>query len=179
MIAIANGESLLRDVEDWMESDADANSDGNGNFVALPQQTFRIMVSLPRPTWPCVPCSVVLFPAAQPHVGRWLTGRYAQHHQLPVPMVPSAGTRPQALHRVQQAQSQHLGLPHPMQHAGVFLTVASQSVDETCVRQGARLVVRARYACLDNFTTLDVCIQQRLAVSVTVPSYKEQLCFRT
>jgi hypothetical protein len=36
--------------------------------------------------------------------------------------------------------------------------------------QGARLVVRARYACLDTFTTLDVCIQQRLAVIFTTSS---------
>ena len=39
-----------------------------------------------------------------------------------------------------------------------------------CVLQGARLVVRARYACLDTFTTLDVCIQQRLAVSLSSAS---------
>jgi hypothetical protein len=44
MIAIANGESLLPDVEDWMDREADADAEGDGNFVAFPQQAFRIRV---------------------------------------------------------------------------------------------------------------------------------------
>ena len=52
MIAIANGDSLLPDVEDWMDRDDEDDGscvDGpDANFVAFPQQAFRIMV---RPAW--------------------------------------------------------------------------------------------------------------------------------
>ncbi len=53
MIAVANGDSLLPDVEDWMDRDDDDDEDDGdggcvdgpgGNFVAFPQQAFRIMV---------------------------------------------------------------------------------------------------------------------------------------
>ena len=56
MIAIANGESLLPDVEDWMDRDTDDDGENDGNFVAFPQQAFRIMVSAPLLTRPHVPC---------------------------------------------------------------------------------------------------------------------------
>ena len=46
-----------------------------------------------------------------------------------------------------------------------------QELHGSFVSQGARLIVRARYTCLDNFTTLDVCIQQRLAVSLASTSH--------
>ena len=45
MIAIANGESLLPDVEDWMDREVDVEAEDDGNFLALPQQAFRIRAS--------------------------------------------------------------------------------------------------------------------------------------
>ena len=48
MLAVANGESLLPDVEDWMDRDDEDDGgcvDGpDANFVAFPQQAFRIRV---------------------------------------------------------------------------------------------------------------------------------------